>query len=217
MSAVATKKRKKRKPPALFPECSPRPEGGNNLSPAVREAMVEGCINLCKKLARRIAKTIPGADVDDLEGEAMLACAEASIQWIPDSSYGNSKFSTFAHSYIEKRLRGLATDQREQTQCVHLESWESVSGREEEDGDTDNEVSLTGDDRELLVKIPEPARTAVRLVVFDRRTPDQVAAELGMDVKDVKLILRNAAKTLAQQKEIMGRPSLFLIPPDEAE
>jgi len=194
---------KSKKTAGMFAGAGPRTE--NALPQSVRDALVEGCVNLCKKVARTFARTIPGADVEDLEGEAALACVEAARFWQPE---GSAKFSTFAQSYMEKRLKGLAADQRQSAALVRPEDWDPIA-RDADEAPEEENAGPTDDDRELLAKLDEPARTAVRLVVFERTAPDRAAEQLGMPVKDLKLVLRNAAKVLEKEKEKMGRPSLF--------
>lgn len=197
--------------PGLEPQRGPRTD--NDLSEAARNALVESCMNLCRKLARQAVADVVNADIADLEGEAFLACCQAAKAYRPDGvgvefcAESAAKFATFAHPYITKRLRGLSQDQRRLAAMARPEKWEIVP--ESEAVDSEEPIEPDDEARELLAKIPEPSRTAARLVVFERRSPDQVAEQLGIPVKDVKLVLRNAAKELQREKRRLAHPGLF--------
>lgn len=198
----------------LFPGSEPRRP--NDLTPAVRQGLVEGCLNLCRKLARQSAGYVTVSDVEDLEGEAFLACTVAATYWRPE---GDAKFSTFAQSYIRERLKGLASDQ--QRRAIHTHSADfDLMADERDDGDEDGESTAdvpTPADEELIIKLPEQSREVVRLAVFDRLPPERIADRLGYEVKDVKLVMRNAAKELVKQKLRLSRPGLFADPEDDPE
>ena len=56
---MCAKNARKRAAPSLLPD--PRAKGGNDLSKAARDELVESCLNLCRKIARRAA----GVNRDD--------------------------------------------------------------------------------------------------------------------------------------------------------
>lgn len=198
---------------ALFPGTGPRKP--NQLTDSQRATLVESCLNLCRKLARKAKPEVPGADLEDLEGEAFLACTEAAATFAPSLSAGwecdlsaaAAKFSTFAHPFIVKRLKGLAAAQRQRSLDASGLNWEIVP--ESEGEESAKPVEPTPDQLRLLDSLAEPSREAVRLVAFERISPDRAAVQLGLSVKDLKLILRNAAKAMASRVEWFGRPSLF--------
>ncbi len=192
----------------LFAGAEPRTE--NTLSEAERGQLVESCLNLCRKVARQAAARSPGEDIDDLEGEAMLACVEAAKRWHPpEDGKPGAKFSTFAQAYMQKRLNGLVADRRQELAAMRGANWDLIADRGEDFADDSVAYAPNENERELLSKITEPAREAVRLVVFEGLPPDRVADQLGMSVKDVKLILRNAGKALTKAKLKLAEPALF--------
>lgn len=192
----------------LFAGAEPRTE--NTLSEAERGHLVESCLNLCRKVARQAAARSPGEDIDDLEGEAMLACVEAAKRWHPPApGQPAAKFSTFAQAYMQKRLKGLVADRRQELAALRGANWDLIADRGEDFADDSATYAPNENERELLSKLTEPAREAVRLVVFEGLPPDRVADQLGMSVKDVKLILRNASKALTKAKLKLAEPALF--------
>ena len=52
-------------------------------------------------------------------------------------------------------------------------------------------------------------------MVFEKVPPDRVATQLGMETKDVKLIVRNSIRALAKAKAALGEPDLLSIFDDE--
>lgn len=181
----------------------------NDMTREERDALILGCQNLCRKLASSAAGTVPGADVDDLYGEALLACVEAAATWTPD---GDAKFSTFAASYIRKRLMGPASDQRREAGHARPEDWNDVADPDARGWG--GAAPISPEDTDRLAKLDEPARSAVRLVVFRGESPDRAAAQLGMSVKDLKLVLRNSAKTLIRLAAVDAATPPLFGPPD---
>lgn len=189
--------------PSLFDSEPDGPKPDNTLTRDERIALVAGCLNLCRKLARQAVPDARGAEVEDLESEAYIACCKAAKVFDPA---GTAKFSTYATGYIRKRLKELAADQREQARLARGIDWGLVPGRPEADpdeaGDAAPEPAGPADADLLFLNHlgSDEARQCVALVLWGGVSPAQVAVQIGRDVKDVLLILRNAAKTLSRAK-----------------
>jgi DNA-directed RNA polymerase specialized sigma24 family protein len=190
--------------PSFLPGVGPRVE--NQLTQEDRHALVLNCLNLCRSLARSAGATVPYGDSDDLYGEAVAACVEAATTWTPG---GDAKFSTFATSYIRKKLLGLAAEQRLQARAVRLSDWGRVQ-QPETSGDAAEADPIAPDDTDRLAKLDEPARSAVRLIVFGGETPSRAAEQCGLSLKDLMLCLRNSALTLQRRlARDRATPALF--------
>jgi RNA polymerase sigma factor (sigma-70 family) len=188
----------------LFDTATPPPL--NSLTEGERMALVESCKRTCAHEARRAARNSPGHEFEDLEQEALLACVEASRRWSPDAG---TKFNTYATACIRRYLQSVTARHRGDG-IVHLESWDAVvqpdGTGDEPDGEPD---PLTARQEDALARLGEPARTILKMVVVDGLTPDQVATQLDRPVKDIKLIMRNAAKALPKEIVRASTPSLF--------
>ncbi|QEL14142.1 sigma-70 family RNA polymerase sigma factor [Limnoglobus roseus] len=68
---------------------------------------------------------------------------------------------------------------------------------DDEDGDEAHRAVRAAVAEPLLANLSPAARAIVEPIVLDGMTPAQVADRIGRSVKDVKLMLRNATKTLA--------------------
>lgn len=187
---------------ALFETARPK---ANRLSDAERNALVLSCEGLYKSLAWEAAKAAGLLhELDDLVMDAALACVEASRAWEPGTS---AKFSTYATTRIKRHLIKCVEDAKPGATAVRFANWDHVE--DEAPADADGAVRLTPEEQTLLGRIDHADREAVRLVVCEGLTPDRVAEQLGVEVKDVKLRLRNAAKKLGAQKDWLARPGLF--------
>lgn len=195
----------------------------NQLSDAERGELVLSCESLCRKLAQ---KAVPYDDntsrrsqkIEDMTSEAFLACVEAAKYFEPPSP-GNpskaAKFSTVATNYITKKLKRIQEDERKAAQCGTGANWDLVP---EENDEEDYKLVVDepgSNDLKILGSLAEPARSVVRLMVFEKVPPDRVATQLGMETKDVKLIVRNSIRALAKAKAALGEPDLLSIFDDE--
>lgn len=189
----------------LFPTLAPPRE--NSLTTAERNALVLSCERLCGSIARRLAAGVAGADAEDLEQEALLACVAAARRWHP--GYG-TKFSTYATPCITQHLAAIVTRIRCES-TTHVEDGDSIPDTREaaevEPADRPA-VALTEEQEEALFRLPEDQHTAVCMVLHGA-SPDQIADRLGKSVKDVKLLLRNAARDLRRSLAWLSRPDLF--------
>jgi DNA-directed RNA polymerase specialized sigma24 family protein len=197
----------------LFPDqvAEVRKAGPNALSEPERHKLVEKVIPWCRRLARDHATAIRLAtgrrlEIDDLEGEAFVAAAEAAIYYDPRRGVG---FTTYVRPWVQTHLT-QKTDPRYTVQAAGMEFPERVADRD--DGPAEVEADTPdADEARLLGNLQEPARTIVRLCVFEGLSPAQVAIQAaGMPYydhgvrrvieadKDVKLIMRNAAAKLAR-------------------
>ena len=190
---------------------TPPPSVAPPQTPDGLERAILSCRNMCRSLARKMC---PPDDnrvrreqrIEDIEGEAYLALVEAAREFDPRYP---AKFSTVAHSYVSKRLKRVIDEQRLAAQHatgVELD-WMPVAEGEQSTA----EVGQVMDDydRELLGRLPLAMREPVRLVILSGFTPEQVATQLGLEVKDVKLAIRNAVKILNVEREKLDRPDLF--------
>lgn len=188
--------------PTLFPELVDqiKEAGPNALTEAERQALVVGVVPWCRKLARQFVAAVRGKsgrklDVEDMEAEAFLAAAEAARFF--DTRRGIA-FTTYVRAWVDTHLIAV-TDPRYEVAAAAMEFPDRVSARD----DGPEEIETPGPDadaRRLLGNLNEPARTVVRLVVFDRLTVGRVAVQLDMPLKDVRLHLRNAADRLAKAR-----------------
>lgn len=189
----------------LFEADAPLPRL-NSLTDGERMALVESCKRTCGKEARAAAMAAPAHEFEDLEQEAFLACVEASRRWSPDAG---TKFNTYATSCIRRHLANVTTRHRGEG-VVRIEGWDAVEQPDREGVDGDEEVvPLAEEQQSALRQLGEPALTVVTLIVVHGLTPDQVATQLGRPVKDIKLIARNAAKSLPGALAKASAPNLF--------
>ena len=80
-----------------------------------------------------------------------------------------------------------------------------TEGVEEED-----EIEpLTEEQEQALSRLGEPSKTVVTMLIVHNLSPEQVATQLDKSVKDIKLIARNAAKSLPGEIAWVGTPRLF--------
>ncbi|HYH67430.1 MAG TPA: sigma-70 family RNA polymerase sigma factor [Urbifossiella sp.] len=179
----------------------------NDLTPEERNALVVSVERLCRGLARRALGTVLGLDVDDLTQEALVAATEAAALWKPDREV---RFSTYATTAITRHLGKLVTAHRCRAE-VQTDDWvgfaSPADGEEHAEGRDGHE--LTPQQEAAVARLPERSRAAVLLVIRDGLSPDQVGEQLGTSVKDVKLILRNAADQLRKDLALIARPALF--------
>lgn len=167
----------------------------NALPTHERQQLTLSCQSLCRKIARehvaKMAQHGRREEVDDCESEAFLACVEASQYYDPTCGV---KFTTYSAQWIRTAL--LAWSNKQATQLAGgMEYPDLVADREVEIPD-DIEVEIDARQRVLLAQLTEPDRTIVLLTHFAKQSPDRVATRLNLDVKDVKLRMRNAAGKL---------------------
>lgn len=191
----------------LFPDLFPEPV--NDLSTAERNALVLSCEKLCRSLSRSAA--VPGMDAEDMEQEALVVCVEAARRWGPRLGV---KFSTYVTTAIRRHLANLVSAHKS-AGTVHLESWDAVEAPGEREGDGDD-FEFTAEQEYALSRLSAEARAVVRMTVAERLPPDRVAARIGKETKDVKLILRNAAKALRKDLADLDKPALFEVLADAA-
>lgn len=187
---------------SLFDTETPPPL--NALTEPERMALVASCKRTCAKEARAAASGNPAHEFEDLEQEALLACVEAARRWSPTLG---TKFNTYATACIRRHLANVTTKHRGEG-VVHIAGWDAVVQPDRECEDEGPEP-LTDAQAEAVARLGEPAATVVRLLVVDKLSPDQVATQLGRPVKDVKLIARNAAKSLPREIARASAPNLF--------
>lgn len=188
----------------LYGEMCPTGYRENALSDADRGKLVEGVMAWCRKQARDAAKAASLAgrsiDVEDLESEAFIAAVCASKVYDPTTK---NKFLTVAAAWVKTHLR-MILDPRRTVRPGQIGAPELVTARD--DGDEAEPYDPNKAELRTLRSIKEPARSIVRMVIFGDLTPDQVAVQLGMEVKDVKLHLRNAAESMTgyekRQKDV---------------
>lgn len=189
----------------LFPTLLPPRE--NALTAGERNALVLSCEPLCRWVVRKLTAGVAGADQDDLEQEALVACCEAAKRWRPDAG---TKFSTYAIACVERHVAGVVARIRCES-TTHVEDGDSIPDTREA---TEVELAdrpavvLTEEQEEALFRLPEDQHTAVCMVLHGA-SPDQIADRLGRSVKDVKLIIRNAARDLRRSLAWLSRPDLF--------
>ncbi len=189
----------------LFPGLFAQPV--NDLTTGERNALVLSCERLCASLARKAVGTVPGIEVDDLTQEALLVCVEAAAKWSPRLGV---KFSSYVTTGITRHMGKLVVGHRSRG-TVQVETWDDLSAVQavaEEEQEAEPE-EFTPEQAEAIGRLAEPMQTVVRLVLVGRLSPDRIAAQLGSTVKDVKLMLRNAAAQLRRSLAFISRPALF--------
>lgn len=184
----------------------------NDLTEAERQELAASVFALCRKMAREKAAELRDqgrrVDADELEGDAMLAAVQAAREFDParGERYETRavKFSTFARGFIATALLA-STDERALPRVKYTDRLERLDRPGGDGGEEDREPVEPNDGQaRLLGLLHEPARTVVRLVVFEGLTPDQAAARTGRKPKDIKLILRNAAADLMDRQTTHG-------------
>lgn len=191
---------------ALFETRSPK---ANKLSPSECNALVLSCEGLCKNLAREAAE-FAGLlhHLDDLQHDAALACVEASRRYQPGQG---TKFSTYATPCIKRHLLRCVEQLRPDATAVRFESWDVVPDEGSDAEEPAATLVLDPDQRAALDRIRPGDREAVRLVFCEGLSPDRAAEQIGVGVKDVKLMLRNAARSLGREKQWLAKPGLFIL------
>ena len=171
----------------------------NELSDDVRNQLAASVVNLAKKITREhLSAHGLHTDREDAEGEAMLACVEASIYFDPHSGVG---FTTYAAAWIRRALANWTVANSAQL-ARGMECPETIVDRASEADDEivipdDVEVEIDARQMLLLKQLTGVARDIVLLSVFAGQSPERIAVRLGMEVKDVKLVMRNSAGQLA--------------------
>lgn len=180
----------------LFPDAIKR-KGPNNLSVSERQTLVAGCEKWCRKLARdhaaeqgRIGRR---CDVEELEGEAFLACCESAKYFDVNAGF---KFITFSGTWVRTHLMAYS-DPRKSVPTVGLENECFITNRD--DGETEPiTFEPANEAARYLENFAGVTRDVVQLSVCGQLTPDQIAVQLGMKVKDVHLHIRNALARLTR-------------------
>ncbi len=180
-----------------------------------RWQMVVAFEAMARSIARRLCP--PDASrlrreqrIEDIYGEAMLAATECARGFDPD---GRAKFSTVAYAYVTQRVRRVIDEQRLASLHATGIDFARFSRTPGDDEPADDaapcECHMSEADRELLGRLPGQMRACVALVIAGGFTPDQVATQLGMETKNVKLLLRNAGRILATERKKLEAPNLF--------
>lgn len=173
-------------------------KSANNLSEADRNKLAVSVVNLAKKIVREsLASQGANIDREDAEGEAFLACVESAKYYDPDSGIA---FSTYAAAWIRRSLSGWLAAQAAQL-ARGMECPEVIVDKNSEGEEVvipgDVEVEIDAKQMLLLKQLAGIDRDIAILVVFAGHSPERVAVRLGIDVKDVKLRMRNIAGQLA--------------------
>jgi DNA-directed RNA polymerase specialized sigma subunit len=179
-------------PPADVPDELPQE---NQLATAEWQRLVEGCAYLCKSLARKVAVKFHRLhELDQLVSDANLYCCEAACKWQPGRGV---KFSTYAHAYIWRSLTRPYCEGR--SKAAEYGAGDAFWGGCVDHNADDEPASVrpvNEDQAGLLRALPEPTRTIVRLFVFERLGFGEIADQVGLAVKDVRLCLRGAGVRL---------------------
>lgn len=189
--------------PCLFPmievEIDPATLPGetkyvNELTRHQRGELVLAAADVIKAEAVNHAKGIGRtSEIDDFIGVAQLATVEAAIHWNPVVGV---KFTTYATSYIRRQL-ARETANLDQARDM-AEGWDAVPQKDVDEGDREASGPRVPTPEQMLIigQLPASNREIVRLSVFELLTPETIAIRLGLEVKDVKLAIRNAAQTI---------------------
>lgn len=181
------------------------PAKHNSLSAEERNALVLSCERMCIGIARKAVHGARGLDVDDLTQEAMVSCVEASKRWDPTRGV---KFSSYAHKCIARDVNKIVVAHRSKGE-VQSEDWDGFVDPQTADGPTTPGREFTPEQLAAIDRLPETARLVVRLVLDDGLSPARIADQVGLGIKDVKLVLRNAAAQLRKDLAFFNRPALF--------
>jgi RNA polymerase sigma factor (sigma-70 family) len=198
----------------LFPTTHEEAKATNGTARPIRtiEELVLSCVGLCKKLARQFAPVCDSPKmfaqrVEEYTLEANLACVECANGYKPE---GSAEFSTVAHSYISKRLQRLKENDRLQTGMImetYPDSRTDPANAEDEPIEVEP-IKIDTRSNDLLLQLNEPARSLVRLMLFENLTRHQAGEQLGMKAKDIELALRNATTQLIRIQRTIDAPRL---------
>ena len=190
----------------------------NKLSDELRNDLVEMVIPWCKKLAsdhyRKISSDRKRFDEDELQSEAFVAACNAAKYY--DEKRGVA-FTTYVRQWVTTHLTSYTSPTRPINQTtlasVGIESPESVLDHDRDEDDTIcfEPVKPDVDQSRLLGYLPENTREIARLCVFEKLSPDRIALQLNIPVKDVKLHMRNAFAKLADIVARDAEPSLWTV------
>lgn len=190
-----------------LPEVRERP-ATNALTDEERAALVESCDRTCMREARNAALKSGRHEFDDLLQEAYVACVQAAQRWLPD--FG-TKFNTYATACVRRHLTNVISHGR--TDNVRVDDWDSVSRQRP---DLNPARVLTPDEERIIGELKPEAVRIVTLIVSEKLTPEQVAERVGRTVKDVKLIIRNAAPKLMAAANRQSGGAIWDAVPEEA-
>ena len=178
----------------------------NSLSQADRDRLVTDNIGLARTVASQVARMDDNADADDLFGDCLLHFVESARRWCPADG---TPFGGFAAGYARRRLTGRVIDAYAGGRTVRGVDMGAVADRHTEDDAADRTRRPDAWDRELLRVLKPAAREIVEAVVFDGCSPAMAGERYNRAVKDVLLICRNAAETLAAEAGRLDTPDLF--------
>ncbi len=200
----------------------PPPTQRAGLSEEQRQALVNSCLRLAYSVANRAARRCPGADAENLEGEALLALNECSFRF--DPARGIS-FSSWAYRAVEWHLSHLLERHWRAARRMHVVSLGSIFGSAdgpESDGDhrafepldhREPDPSAGAEQADELARITTAAAVlsprqhfTLFAVLRDGRTYPEVAAALGISRARVEGLLHRAVKKLGP---VLGDSNLY--------
>ena len=189
----------------------------NDLSQPERDALVISADKICRALAGT-NHAYPSYPRDDALSDAYAAAVVAATTWQPD---GGAAYLTYAHSYINRRLRGYRIDAVRRAESapagsaeVDLElvaigdscdvlcrvaKAEAVDSPEQVGAEITTAL-LTEIRRQLfaaeLAALPPAMVEMVEMVVSDGLTVSQIAARRGCRQGVVRMTLANAVRRI---------------------
>jgi RNA polymerase sigma factor (sigma-70 family) len=161
-----------------------------------RDAAVLSCLPLCRKLAasirRKASRPIDRDAFEDLVSQAQLLCLEAFEVFDPAR---NVPFVAFASLYVSRRLRQYVFDNHVTPTADHTflaeaideQATDSTASQDHEPAHSPHAYELAA----LVAGCKPLDATIVRLVCAEHLTPAQIATQLDLSVRVVKLRIRN--------------------------
>lgn len=151
---------------------------------------IKKCIPLAMRRAISFGRTIPGIELDELKGEALLRLVGAAERYKEDRPV---KFSTYANLCINTGLIKLAD--KEIRHKKHHKSWVIQDAEDDESEitlldylpDTTNDPEALIIFKDLLQKLSPEAQFIVKMVLRDPRKFGELVQIFGQEVTRQKI------------------------------
>lgn len=185
----------------------------NRLSIPERQKLVESVIPLCRDFAAKTWQQIESfagsrLGLEDLESDCYVSAVQAAEKFDPARGY---RFTTACTAYLIRGVRATIQEAFGHRVTLVFDDNRNSAGEQEPFEETDI-LPPNAEESLLLANLTGINREVVRLAVFEELQPEQVAQQVGIPVKDVRLIMRNSAKHLQGVKARQKGANLFVVP-----
>ena len=185
----------------------------NQLSLPKRQKLVESVIPLCRNFAAKTWGQIEGfagarMTLEDLEADCYVAATQAAEKFDPARGF---QFTTACTAYLMRSVRASIQTAFGHRVALEFDDARNSAGEQVPFEESDI-LPPNAEESLLLANLSGIPKEVVRLTVFEELQPEQVAQQIGIPVKDVRLIMRNSVKHLQGVKDRQKGASLFAVP-----